>query len=70
MPNFKLDPHVINRVLIAIQAVALLSVFIAGYKAMHLTGSQQVAKAIVSYMAFVVFLVIDIYRKNRLPWIR
>ena len=62
-----LDPRTTNKALLLIQGLCLLAVFIAAWKAMHLTGNAQVAKAIVSYLAFVIFLVIDLYRHRRFP---
>lgn len=70
MTSKKLDPHTTHKILLAIQVLCLLTVFIAAYKAMHLTGSAQIAKSLVSYLAFVVFLVVDMHRQNQFPWIR
>ena len=74
MLNKKLSPHTTNKILIVIQGILLFTCLLTGFRAMMLTGAdqhpQQVSKIVVSWLAFVVFLVIDMYRHNRFPWIR
>ena len=69
MFNIKLNPHTTNASLKVIQVLCILTVFLAAYRAMSLTGPAQISKALVSYLAFVMFLVIDMYRHKKFPWI-